>query len=67
MTPDLLVSHLNELEGRVLAEGYNATERDVAEARELVNQYIDYLEWLETHITVCPISDIELIVQRWYP
>ncbi len=33
--------------GRVTAPGYQTTARDVAEAQELVNQYIDELERLE--------------------
>jgi len=33
--------------GRVTAPGYQTTARDVAEAGELVNQYIDELERLE--------------------
>jgi hypothetical protein len=48
----------DELEGRVLDPNYTATERDVAEAAELVNQYIDELTRLEETATVEPsVSD----------
>jgi hypothetical protein len=42
----------HELEDRVTAPGYLATARDVAEAAELVNQYMDELERLEKTATV---------------
>lgn len=41
-----------ELIERVTCPGYQATERDAAEAAELVNQYIDELERLEATATV---------------
>ncbi len=60
-----------ELEAKVLTDGYQATERDVAEARELVNQYIDELERLENTATPYRGADIEAIadkiIKRWYP
>lgn len=37
---------------RVTCPGYQTTERDTAEAAELVNQYIDELERLEQTATV---------------
>lgn len=42
--------------GRVTSPGYQTTERDVAEAQELVNQYIDELEKLEQ--TAKPLEEI---------
>lgn len=71
MKMSLISKKKNELIDRVSAEGYNATERDVAEAQELVNQYIDQLERLESTATVSPVSDIEPVVtfalRKWYP
>jgi len=46
-----IVQRARELEARVIRAG-SATERDVAEARELVNKYIDELERLERTATV---------------
>ena len=46
-----IVQRARELETRVIQTG-SATERDVAEARELVNKYIDELERLERTATV---------------
>lgn len=61
----------NELIDRVLSEGYNTTERDVAESQELVNQYIDELERLENSATVSPVSNIETVItfalMKWHP
>jgi hypothetical protein len=60
-----------ELEDRVLSEGYNTTERDLAEAQELVNSYIDELERLEDSAVPSPVSNIEPVVTfalvKWYP
>ena len=61
----------NDLVDRVLSEGYNTSERDVAEAQELVNQYIDELERLEKTATVSPVSNINPVItfslMKWYP
>lgn len=61
----------NELVDRVLSDGYQATERDVSEAQELVNQYIDELERLEQVVKVESFSDIsqtiDFIISTWYP
>lgn len=61
----------NEIEQRVMTPGYKATERDVAEAAELVNSYMDELERIESIITPSKITDIEpitnSIIKRWYP
>lgn len=46
--------------GRVTSAGYKTTERDVAEAQELVNQYIDELEHLEG--TAKPVDEIVIAV-----
>ena len=71
MKIQVLIQKAQQLERRVLSEGYEATERDVAEARELVSQYIDELERLERTVTVREGTDIEVvadqILQRWYP
>lgn len=71
MKIQVLIQKARQLERRVLSEGYEATERDVAEARELVSQYIDELERLERTVTVREGTDIEAvadqILQRWYP
>jgi len=60
-----------ELEARVTADGYQTTARDVAEAAELVNQYIDELERLENTAVPSNTSNIEPVVKsilkRWYP
>lgn len=61
----------NELEARVLTPGYETTPRDVAEAVELVNVYLDELERIERTLIVAPVTDIDeianQIVERWYP
>lgn len=61
----------NELEARVLAPGYATSARDVAEAVELVNAYLDELERIEKTLTVSPVTDIDAItdaiIERWYP
>ena len=61
----------NDLVDRVLSCGYNTSERDVAEAQELVNQYIDELERLEKTATVAPVSNISPVITfsltKWYP
>ena len=61
----------NELDARVLAPGYQVTERDAAESAELVNAYIDELERLEQIATPYTGADIEEIanniLERWYP
>jgi hypothetical protein len=51
----------DELEGRVLDPEYTATERDVAEAAELVNLYIDELIRLEETATVEPSLSDDLL------
>jgi len=63
-----------ELEARVTAPDYQTTARDVAEAQELVSQYIDELERLERTakpIQVTDITDIaatlKSILDRWFP
>jgi hypothetical protein len=61
----------HELIDRVLSDGYQTTERDVAEAAELVSAYIDELERLEKTATVKPLkTDIDAIadyiIGRWY-
>lgn len=54
-----------------MTEDYQSTERDVAEARELVNQYIDELERLERIAKPYHGTDIEAIadgtLERWHP
>lgn len=66
-----IAQRARELEARVLTEDYQSTERDVAEARELVNQYIDELERLEKTAKPYKGADIEAIadkiIKRWYP
>lgn len=60
-----------QLEERVTGPGYMATARDVAEAIELVNQYIDALEHLEMTVTPWAGANIDVvadqILKRWYP
>lgn len=60
-----------ELETRVTAPGYKTTLRDIAEAQELVNQYIDELERLEKIAKPSPVTDIisiaNNIIKRWFP
>ncbi len=66
-----IAQRARELEARVLTEDYQSTERDVAEARELVNQYIDELERLERIAKPYHGTDIEAIadgtLERWHP
>lgn len=66
-----IAQRARELEIKVLTDGYQATERDVAEARELVNQYIDELERLENTATPYRGANIEAmtdsILAGWYP
>lgn len=61
----------NELQNRVLADGYQATPRDVAEASELVSKYIDELERLERTVTVKPYLTGDMVADKvlsfWYP
>jgi hypothetical protein len=70
MKISIITQRKNELIDRVLSEGYNTTERDVAEAQELVNQYIDELERLENTATVYQSSNIEIVqtfaMIKWY-
>lgn len=60
----------NVLTVRVLTPGYQTTQRDAAEAAELVNAYIDELERLEK--TAKPYSGADIktiaddIVERWH-
>lgn len=72
MKMDVITEKKNELITRVLSEGHVASERDVAEAQELVNQYIDELERLENTATVSPsdgliFSVTEFIFSKWHP
>lgn len=50
------------LEARVLRDG--GTERDVAEAAELVERYIDELERLEKTATVKPYLSAEAVADK---
>lgn len=70
MTMQKVTERKQELLRRVLSNGYQAGERDVAEAAELVNVYIDELERLEGQISVTrQITDIDKtaarIIARW--
>lgn len=72
MKMDVITEKKNELITRVLSEGHVASERDVAEAQELVNQYIDELERLENTATVSPSDGLifpvtEFIFSKWHP
>lgn len=71
MTMQQITQRKRALLARVLAPGYVATERDAAEAAELVNQYIDELERLERTITPAKVTNIDKIandiLNRWYP
>lgn len=71
MNMTVISQRKNELIDRVLSEGYNTTERDVAESQELVNQYIDELERLERTAIIKPVSNIEIVqtfaIMKWYP
>jgi hypothetical protein len=62
----------DKIEARVLTEGYITTERDLAEARELVSAYIDELERLENTVSFSkPLTDIEKVAEKiievWHP
>ena len=64
-----IAQKVDELERRVTAEGYTATPRDLAEAQELVNQYIDELERLERIATVTPYlkaDDVANKIMRYW-
>lgn len=71
MKMSIISQNANELVDRVLSEGYNTTERDVSEAQEIVNQYIDELEHLENTATVSPVSNINPVItfalKKWNP
>lgn len=64
-----IVQKAAELEQRVLSAGV-ANERDLAQAQELVSQYMDELERLENTATVRPYlsSDVvaEAVLKWWY-
>jgi thiamine biosynthesis lipoprotein ApbE len=59
-----------ELETRVTTPGHQTTERDVAEAQELVNQYIDELERLEQTAKPVKSSNIQTVIDfamsKWW-
>jgi len=71
MKMKLITQKKNELIDRVLSEGYDTSERDVAEAQELVNQYIDELERLENTAVPSFVSNVQIVqtfaIMKWYP
>ena len=62
MTLSEIAKKRDELEARVLRDG--GTERDVAEAAELVQSYIDELERLENTVTVKPYLSADAVADK---
>ena len=58
-----IIKRAAELEERVIMAG-TATERDVAQANELMNLYIDELERLEKTATVKPFLSADAVADK---